>query len=147
MPTFTPSELKKALVREGFEVYRTQGNRIVLADRVRNNLIMDSGVAACVGESLGVRVVLKAQANDFPDESAEDLFERARGMAGALIQRGYEETTTNTVPIFDPGDRSKTLDTWYEVGFERKVDGPPELVDELRFALSLDKTVPARARS
>jgi len=51
MPVPTPAELKKALTAEGFEIYRTTGDRILLADRVRDNLIMDSGVS--VGPDAG----------------------------------------------------------------------------------------------
>ena len=55
---------------------------------------------------------------------------------------GEAVVQTQAVPILDPGDRTKTLDTWYEVSLERVVGGTGELVDELRFALAIDKTVP-----
>lgn len=142
MPNPSPRELKKTLIREGFEVYRTIDDRIILAERVRDNLIMDSGVAARSGDSLAVRVVLRAQGADFPGESEAELVERARALAQSLAQRGYVEVDSQAVPILDPGDRTKTLDTWYEVSVERLVTGTGELLDELRFALSLDKTVP-----
>lgn len=142
MPNPSPRELKKTLIREGFEVYRTIEDRVVLAERVRDNLIMDSGVAACAGQSLAVRVVLRAQGNDFPGEGEPELVGRARALAQSLAERGYVEVESQAVPILDPGDRTKTLDTWYEVSVERPVTGTSELLDELRFALSLDKTVP-----
>jgi hypothetical protein len=103
---------------------------------------MDSGVAARAGESLAVRVILRAQANDFPGEGPAELVERARGLATMLTPRGYSEIDSQAVPILDPGDRTKTLDTWYEVSLERQVGETKELVEELRFALGLDKTVP-----
>ena len=142
MPNPSPRELKKTLIREGFEVYRTMDDRVVLAERVRDNLIMDSGVAACLGEPLAVRVVVRAQGNDFPGESPAQLVGRARELGNLLTTRGYAEVQTQTVPILDPGDGTKTLVTWYEVSLERVVDGTVELVDELRFALAVDKTVP-----
>lgn len=142
MPNPSPRELKKTLIREGFEVYRTIEDRVVLAERVRDNLIMDSGVAVCSGEPLAVRVVLRAQGNDFPGESPAQLVGRARALGDALATRGYAEVQTQAVPILDPGDRTKTLDTWYEVSLERVVAEPAELADELRFALGIDKTVP-----
>jgi hypothetical protein len=40
----------------------------------------------------------------------------------------------------DPGDPNRTLDTWYEVTYERHVGGEAELHPELRFALSVPKT-------
>src|SRR5690606_31026015 len=125
-----------------FEIYRTLEDCVVLAERVRDNLIMDSGVAARAGDPLAVRVVLRAQANDFPGEGPDDLVRRARALAAELVGRGYSEVDSQTVPILDPGDRSKTLDTWYEVSVERAVSEAEELVKELRFAMQLDKTVP-----
>ena len=140
MPTPNISELKKALIAEGFEVYRTVGEQVVLAERVRDNLIMDSNVAAGVKDGLRVRFTLRAQANDFPGESEAQLFERARRLAEVGIERGYVELDSNVVTIRDPGDGSRTLDTWYEVAFAKSVATLPELFDELRFALALDKS-------
>ncbi len=139
----TPSELKKTLIAQGFEIYRTSPDQVSLADRVRDNLLMDAGVGVRVHE-LSVRVVFKAQASDFPSESADALYERVRDLAKSVEQRGYREVSSNAVPVRDPGDRSKTLDTWYEITFERKLDSEGELPDELRHALALEKTVAAR---
>jgi hypothetical protein len=50
------------------------------------------------------------------------------------------------VPVRDPGDASKTLDTWYEVAFERAVADEDELMQELAYALALEKTA-SRERS
>jgi len=146
MPTPPPSELKKALLAQGFEIYRTHPDRIVLADRVRENLIMDSGVAAHPGETLRVRFVVRAQGSDFPAAGAEELFERARMAGSQAIARGYAEVATATVPVPDPGDSSRTLDVWYEVAFEKSVVDETELLSELRYALALDKTVSAEKR-
>lgn len=139
--TPTPSELKKTLVARGFEVYRTLNDQVVLADRVRDNLIMDSGVAARHGSSCAVRFVVRAQASDFPSVSPDDLFERARECAAPALGRGYAEVGVAEVPVRDPGDASQTLDTWYEVAFERAVTSEDELERELRYALGLEKTV------
>jgi hypothetical protein len=140
MPHPSPVELKRALLREGFEIYRTLGDRVLLAERVRDNLIMDSGVAAGTGEVLRVRVVLRAQANDFPGESVEKLLDRARDMASCFAERGYAEIDTQTVVIRDPGNPERTLDTWHEVGWERPVDDLSSLIAELRYALAQAKT-------
>jgi len=134
-----PSALKKALVAEGFEIYRTSPNQISLADRVRDNLLMDSGVAVIQGESQAVRVVLRAQATNFPGESADALYARARSLASPLTERGYLEIAADAVPVHDPSDRSRTLDTWYEVTFVRSLIDEGILFEELRFALRLEK--------
>lgn len=141
MPHPSPVELKRALLREGFEIYRTLGDRVLLADRVRDNLIMDACVAAGTGETLRVRVVLRAQANDFPGESAEKLLERARALAAGFAERGYAEIETQAVVVRDPGNPERTLDTWHEVSWERAVEDFGGLVAELRYALSQAKTV------
>ena len=78
MPSLSTTALKHALIGEGFEVYRTLGTRIVLAERVRDNLIMDSGVAAVTEERLAVRLTFRAQKSDFPGESDGQIHARAR---------------------------------------------------------------------
>ena len=44
------------------------------------------------------------------------------------------------MPIRDPGDRTRTLDTWYEVAFAKGVSSLEELFEELRYAMKLEKT-------
>ncbi|HEY4104417.1 MAG TPA: hypothetical protein VGM44_11020 [Polyangiaceae bacterium] len=146
MSSSTPSELKKLLLAEGFEVYRTQSDQIVLADRVRDNLIMDSGVSARAGTEPCVRFVVRAQASDFPADSAEQIFERARHLAQDALARNYEEVAVNRVEVHDPGDSSKTLDVWHEVAFEKTLSSATELVAELRYALALEKTATSESR-
>jgi hypothetical protein len=139
MPS-TPQNLKKALVADGFEVYRTSPSLIVLADRVRDNLLMDSGVAVVHGEPLVVRVTLRARAAEFPGDGEQVLFERARALAEPMKARGYAEVSYHAAPVTDPGDPSRTIDTWYEVAYEHALSDESELNAELRFALSLAKT-------
>ena len=145
--TPTPNDLKKTLVARGFEVYRTLGDQVVLADRVRDNLIMDSGVAARPGSTFSVRFVVRAQASDFPSVSADELFERARVCAAPALGRGYTEVGVAEVPVRDPGDATQTLDTWYEVSFQKAVSSLEELGDELRLALRLEKTASRGVRT
>jgi hypothetical protein len=140
MSPSTPSELKKLLLAEGFEVYRTQSDQIVLADRVRDNLIMDSGVAARLGDVPCVRFTVRAQGSDFPTDSAEQILDRARKLAGDPVARGYREVAANSVAVQDPGDSSQTLDVWHEVAYEKSLADAVELIAELRYAISLEKT-------
>lgn len=140
MSPSTPSELKKLLLAEGFEVYRTLSDQIILADRVRDNLIMDSGVAARIGEVPRVRFTVRAQGSDFPTDSPEQILERARQLASQAAGRGYHEVSAHSVEVRDPGDKSQTLDVWHEVAFERSLANDAELIAELRFALSIEKT-------
>lgn len=140
MPGPNPQELKKLLLTEGFEIYRTMGDRVLLADRVRDNLIMDSGVSAVSGDDgLAVRFVVRAQAMEFPGETPDSLFAHARKAAGNAAERGYREHSFAVIPIHDPGDRERVLDTWYEVAFERPVADVVELCAELRAAFAWPK--------
>jgi hypothetical protein len=140
MPTPTPQELKKLLLSEGFEVYRTLADRVMLADRVRDNLIMDSGVSVASRDvGLCVRVVFRSQACDFKGESPDGLFTLARRLAEPGATRGYAEAGTTVVPIHDPGDKTRVLDTWYEVFFERVIADTADLTGELRVALGWPK--------
>lgn len=139
MQQLTPLELKKSLIAQGFEVYRTLPDRVALAERVRDNLLMDGNVAACAGECLSVRFTTRAQQSAFPNDDEGTLIGRARSQGDLSLARGYVEVDCAIVPVYDPGDSSRTLDTWFEVTFARQVSSFDELVQELRFALGLDK--------
>jgi hypothetical protein len=133
-----PTEIRKALLAAGFELYRTQGDQVHIADRVRDNLIMDSGVS--VSTALSVKFVVRSQRSDFPNDATAQLFDRARALAAAALARGYVETSTVTNPMHDPVDPSRTLDTWYEIWFERTVTTLDEAMAEVGFALAIEKT-------
>jgi len=137
----TPADIKKALVAAGFELYRTRGNEVQIADRVRDNLIMDSGVSVRADGSLSVKVVVRAQRSDFPADGAASLFDRAREVAASTVARGYVETGSLSTPMQDPADPERTLDTWYEVSFEKVVLTLEEAMVEVGFALKFEKTV------
>jgi hypothetical protein len=132
-----PTEIRKALLAAGFELYRTQGEQVHVADRVRDNLIMDSGVS--VSTSLSVKFVVRAQRSDFPNDSTTRLFERARALATSATARGYTETSSLTTPMHDPADPSRTLDTWYEVVYEKAVPSLADAMTEVAFALGIEK--------
>jgi hypothetical protein len=136
----TPADIKKALVAAGFELYRTRGNEVQIADRVRDNLIMDSGVSVRTEGSLAVKVVVRAQRSDFPSDGAASLFDRARALASSAVARGYVEAGSLTSPMQDPADPDRTLDTWYEVSFEKPVATVEEAMIEVGFALQFEKT-------
>jgi hypothetical protein len=131
--------LKKALVDAGFEVFRTRGEEIVLAERPRENLIMDSGVRLRVSQPLEVRVVLRVHKTDFPNEDEGRLFARVRELAAPALSDGFAEVSTSVTPVTDPGDEERTLDTFYEITYAKKAGAITEAVLELKFALSLEK--------
>jgi hypothetical protein len=138
-PSVTALELKKQLIARGFEVYRTIGNQVLLAERVRDNLIMDANVAAVAGEAFAARASYRAQQADFHGVAESELFAQAHLVATNTLDRGYREVDRTVVPIVDPSDRTRTLDTWYEVTVELTVGTIDELEAELRYLLSSPK--------
>jgi hypothetical protein len=138
-PPPTAARIKRALTDAGFEVFRTRGEEIVLAERPRENLIMDSGVRLRVGATFEVRVVLRSQKADFPNEDEALLFERVRKLAAPVLSGGYSEMATSVTPVTDPGDEARTLDTFYEITYSKPAAALDDALVELRFALGLEK--------
>ena len=116
MPTPSASELKKALINEGFEVYRTLGEHVLIAERVRDNLIMDSGVAAGVVEGLRVefrvpyRKATTLRASRRPSCSSGPDGSRVPG-----VDKGDAEVEIEHRADPGCGRPSRTLDTWSRV--------------------------------
>jgi len=145
MPAYTPQQLKKALVSAGFQVFRTLGEEIVLAERVRENLIMDSGVRLRAGEPLEVRIIFRAQRGQFPGEDDDHLFARARSLTTPAADNGFAEISSTAAPILDPSDAEHTLDTFFEVVLSKKAETLDHAMETLQFALSLERNCEAPA--
>jgi hypothetical protein len=157
----TAAEIKKALKEAGLELYRTRGDVVFLADRVRENLLMDAGTfvrgqAAQAAQAGGapptpgarprVGFVVRAQRTHFPNDGDPHLFDRARNLAAPAIARGYLEIAAEVRQVLDPGDDQRTIDTWCEISFEKEVDDLGAAMIEARFALALEKAAaPSRS--
>ncbi len=138
-PSHDASRIKRALLEAGFEVFRTRGEEIVLAERPRENLIMDSGVRLRVGEPLEVRVVFRAQKADFPNEDEPRLFDRVRNLALPVLTDGFAEVATSITRVADPGDSERTLDTFYEITYAKSAPALSDALAELKLPLDLEK--------
>lgn len=139
-------QLKHQLIQAGIEVYRTADHEIQVAERVRLH-IMDSGIRVRLRDGWRVVFTARCQRRDFPSVDASTLFDRVREVIGQAAEtRGYEEEESRTVPVTDPMDETKVLDTWHEVTYARAADDVGAIVEEIRWALQLEKYVgPAAA--
>lgn len=144
----TPKELKQELVAAGFQVYRSEATQLQLALRVRENLIMDSGVwvtfdpLQCLGHEetqFGVRCVFRTQHSDHSADGEDEAYERARMLAAPLRPGGYVECERRVVQVENPSQPGQVLDTWWEVVVEKGALGWGQLLTELEAALVLPK--------
>ena len=141
MSDVSPSAVSEALSKAGIEVYRVVGAEIQIAERVRLH-IMDSGIRVDLGG--GIRVIFRArsQRSDYPHIAPEELLRRVREAIGAPAEaHGFTEHETASREILDPADATQVLDVWHEVTYMKRPESVPALVDDLRWALTLDKYV------
>lgn len=145
-------ELKRALIAAGFEIYRTRSDAVHLAERPRDNQMLDAGVSIRPGSTkvstlaevpyFEVFAVVRCQRSDFINETAEQLYQRVREFVRAdLLARQYVEIEIREQPMLDPGNTSRVLDVWYEISFSRRVESFERMIAEVRFALSIEKCV------
>ena len=134
-------QVKKHLLDAGLEVYRTREAEIQVAERVRLH-IMDSGIRVRMAEGLRVVFTARSQRSDYPSVGADALFARVRETVGQqALARGYAEEGAQTVDVKDPMDDAKVLDTWHEITYAKPADDLSTVVDEVRWALEIDKYV------
>lgn len=133
------SIVKRALRDAGFEVYRTDGDVVHVAERVRENLIMDSGIRIDAG-ALSVSFYARAEESRFPGETEDALYERAAALGTAALERGYSERRRFITHMTDPGDRERMLDRWYQVQLEKAVADIDGIIVEVTFVFALDKS-------
>ncbi len=133
-------DLKRGLVAEGLEVFRTRGDEVHLAER-QNVQLMEAGVRVRAGASPRVTVVVRAQRNDAPALSAEAIYDAVRARCGALRDAGFTETACNAREIRSVSDHDQLLDTWFEVTWEREVSSLSEAVAEARRAITCERYI------
>jgi len=140
----TPQEIKKVITGGGLEVYRTTGHEVIVADRVRDNLILDSGVRVRPnGSELEVRLIMGLRRGQYPNETDDQLFGRLRELASPALAQGFREVHAGFAAVNDPADAKKTLDTFFEV-ILAKATTTAEMLEEVRFAMGIAKTAESR---
>lgn len=132
------AETKRALREAGFQVYDVKDGLVSLAERVRDNLILHSGISLRAAPPLIV-VTLRAQALHFPGQSAERVLSHAEDLAQEFLRRGYKRVDTLRSEVSDPSHPDRTLDMVHGVVVERSCDSFEELLDEVRVAFSLPR--------
>lgn len=135
-------QLKETIASAGIEVYRTRAPEIHIAERVRFH-IMDSGIRAIVEPEPRVSFTARSQRSDYSIATTEnEFFERVRKTVGvAALARGYGETWSGATTVTDPMDDQRVLDVWFEVTYSKPIADEGELLDELRWALGLERYV------
>jgi hypothetical protein len=135
-------QVKEELTKAGLEIYRTKPpSEIQIAERVRLH-IMDSGVRVRLGQTMAVAFTARAQRSDFAGVSSDQLFDKVREAVGQLaLERGYGEESSQVVEVTDPMDAQRVLDTWHEVTYAKSTADVTGVVEEVRWALGLEKYV------
>ncbi|MDH3199945.1 MAG: hypothetical protein OEM15_03525 [Myxococcales bacterium] len=139
--TLTIQDIQRALANVGVEIYRSAAEELRIAERVRLH-IMDSGVRVVTNHGLAVQFTARTQRSDAPSAHSEELFRRVREAVGERAgSRGYEESSAEIVEVKDPVDDARVLDVWHEVTYRKSLDDVGAVVEEVRWALELDKYV------
>lgn len=143
------AELKKKLRAEGFEIYRTREGYVELAERVRDNLILDSGIAvgwtssaddsnqAAAEPAPLVRVTVRAQASHFPGYPPDAVAAQAENLALPFQELGYTAEQPRTLDLHDPSRPEHVLDRSHEVLLQKTLADVQELVPEIRALFAL----------
>ena len=139
--TLSIQSIEQALAEAGVEIYRTDDHELQIAERIRLHL-MDSGVRVVVRDGLEVQFTARSQRSDAPSAQPEELFRRVREEVGGQAgDRGYREASAEVVEVPDPVDGARILDVWHEVTYRKPLEQVDEAVDEVRWALDLEKYV------
>ena len=149
-------QLKADLTAAGIEIYRTKKTEIHVAERLRLH-IMDSGIrlqiletgagedgpsSSPTGERLRITFTARSQRSDFPDSDDAVLFEKVRSALGpTATARGFAEAGAAAVEVKDPMDAAHVLDVWHEVTYQKETSDTGAAVDEIRWALGLERYI------
>ncbi|HEY2367965.1 MAG TPA: hypothetical protein VGH87_16320 [Polyangiaceae bacterium] len=117
---------------------------MIVADRVRDNLILDSGVRVRAGDPVEVRLIMGLRQTQYPNDSDEQLFARLRQLAAEALGKGFSEADAKTAPVNDPADAKKRLDTFFELVLVKREPDRAALLDLVRFSIEIAKTAESR---
>lgn len=132
-------ELKRLIRSAGYQMYGTRGQEVLLAERVRDNLILDSGISLSP-DPLTIHVTLRAQMFHFQGQSLDDARSFAESLGEAFLALGYERMGAKQVTIPDLNNAGAALDTVCEVSLAKPLGGPEDIPGAIQGALALPRT-------
>lgn len=132
-------DLKRLVRNAGYQVYGTQGQKVQLAERVRDNLILDSGICVSL-DPLSIIVTVRAQMIHFSGQPVERAREFADELSAAFLPLGYTRESSETVVIPDPNHEGAILETVCEVELHKNVASPDSIASEIQLALNLPRS-------
>lgn len=80
----------------------------------------------------------------YPNEPADQLFERLRDLASAAVGKGFSEAEAKTAPVNDPADAGKRLDTFFELVLVKREADRAAMLELVRFSVEIAKTAESR---
>jgi hypothetical protein len=131
-------ETKRALREAGLQVYEVRDGCIALAERIRDNLILHSGVAVCPS-TWTVKVSVRAQSLHFPGQSQERIATQAEELGAPFESRGFAKVSASSHDVGDPSHPGRTIDVVHTVLFERACSSWDEALAEIRAAFLLPR--------
>ncbi|MGB5813141.1 MAG: hypothetical protein WBG86_21585 [Polyangiales bacterium] len=139
--TLPIQDIQRALAEAGVEIYESGSQELRIAERVRLH-IMDSGVRVLAGQGVSVQFTAKVQRSDAPSAQPDELFRWVREAVGSeAAARGYAESGAEIVEVKDPVNQARVLDVWHEVTYRKPLDDVNATVEEVQWALDLEKYV------
>jgi len=133
------TDLKRALVAAGLEVFRVRDEEVHLAER-QNVQLMEAGIRVKSGTAPRISVVVRAQRNDSPTVSEAVLYALIRERSEPLVLAGYREEQAASREIRSVSD-DHVVDVWYEIVWVRQTTSIEDAVNEARRAIAIDRYV------
>lgn len=132
-------ELKRLIRSAGYQMYGTRAQEVLLAERVRDNLILDSGISVSP-DPLTIHVTVRAQMFHFQGQSLDECRAFAERLGQAFLALGYERKGAQEVTIPDMNNAGVALDTVCEVSLEKPLPSPKDIPGAIQRALALPRT-------
>jgi hypothetical protein len=134
----TPVELKEVLKSGGLEIYRVRGDHVFLAERVRENLILDAGVSVAAA-TLEVTVTCRGEQTHFAGATDDTVFTHTEALGVPLLRDGFLEVLRRAVPMTDPMNAERVLDTFFEISYRKALPGPAEVVHTCKRVMTFER--------